>query len=83
MVIFLAAASLFVFKGYYKQEGDDLVCQNCGNRFKAEQVEKIKGGCNPVPITKENKTEDGATITISMDFLKEAKEIFQNWKANK
>ena len=29
-------------RGWYKQEGDVLVCQNCGNRFKASQVEIIK-----------------------------------------
>ena len=50
-------------RGYYVQEGDVLVCQNCGNRFSAEQVELIKGGCNPVPIDSENKTDDGTTIT--------------------
>jgi hypothetical protein len=67
-------------RGYYKQEGDELVCQNCGNRFKASQVEKIKGGCNPVPIMKDNKTEDGTNITISKDFLVQNKELFSNWK---
>lgn len=67
-------------RGYYKQEGDVLVCQNCGNRFQADQVELIKGGCNPVPIMKENKTEDGTNITISQDFLKQNKDLFANWK---
>jgi len=67
-------------RGYYVQQGDELVCQNCGNRFKTSQVEKIKGGCNPVPITKENKTEDSSTITISKDFLVSNKGLFGNWK---
>ena len=67
-------------RGYYVQEGDVLVCQNCGNRFKAEQVEVIKGGCNPVPIDAENKTDDGTTITISKDFLAQNKALFGNWK---
>ncbi|MCX7709128.1 MAG: DUF2318 domain-containing protein [Clostridia bacterium] len=67
-------------RGYYKQQGDTLVCQNCGNKFKLDQVEKVKGGCNPVPITKENKTEDGANITISKAFLEQGKELFGNWK---
>ena len=69
-------------RGYYKQEGDVLVCQNCGNRFQADQVELIKGGCNPVPIMKENKTDDGTNITISENFLKENKDLFVNWKAD-
>lgn len=67
-------------RGYYEQEGDELVCQNCGNRFKASQVELIKGGCNPVPIDSGNKTDDGTTITISNAFMEENKGLFGNWK---
>ena len=67
-------------RGFYKQEGKELVCQNCGNRFKIEQVEKIKGGCNPVPIMKENKVENEENIIISNEFLKENAEYFRNWK---
>jgi hypothetical protein len=39
-------------RGYYVQEGDELVCQNCGNRFKSSQVELIKGGCNMCPYSR-------------------------------
>lgn len=67
-------------RGYYEQEGDVLVCQNCGNRFSADQVELVKGGCNPVPILEENKTDDGTNITISGEFLTQNKELFGNWK---
>jgi hypothetical protein len=67
--------------GFYKQEGDVLVCQNCGNRFGMDQVEVSSGGCNPVPIFDENKTVDEENITIPFDFLNEAKVIFANWKA--
>ncbi|MDP4180781.1 MAG: DUF2318 domain-containing protein [Bacillota bacterium] len=68
-------------KAYYKQEGDVLVCQNCGNRFKMDMIEQQRGGCNPVPIMKENKTEDGSKIVISKDFIEENKGLFaDNWK---
>lgn len=67
-------------KGYYKQEGDMLVCQNCGNRFTMDKVEVESGGCNPVPIFADNKTVDDINITISGDFLTKAKDIFANWK---
>lgn len=67
-------------KGYYVQEGDVLVCQNCGNRFSMDQVQITKGGCNPVPITDEYKTVDDTSITVSKDFLAEATIIFENWK---
>lgn len=63
-------------RGYYKQQGDELVCQNCGNRFQLDQIEKIKGGCNPVPIMKENKTEDDAYIVIPKAFMEENKGLF-------
>lgn len=67
-------------KGYYEQEGDVLVCQNCGNRFGMDDVQVTKGGCNPVPITSEYKTVSDETITISKEFLTQATVIFQNWK---
>lgn len=67
-------------RGYYEQNGNMLVCQNCGNRFSAEQVEVMSGGCNPVPIFSENKTVTDESITISEDFLQEAKIIFANWR---
>jgi hypothetical protein len=67
-------------RGWYKQEGDVLVCQNCGNRFKASQVEIVKGGCNPVPITADLKTEDAKTITIGKWLFEQAKPLFLKWK---
>lgn len=67
-------------KGYYKVVGDTLVCQNCGNVFKFDQVEKQRGGCNPVPILAENKIDDGTKITISQTYLEQSKQIFANWK---
>lgn len=67
-------------RGYYKQQGDELVCQNCGNRFQLDQIEKIKGGCNPVPIMNEDKTEDDDYIVISHAFLEENQGLFANWR---
>lgn len=66
--------------GYYVQEGNDLVCQNCGFHFTPDQVEIQSGGCNPWPIFDENKTVTADMIRISYDFLKEASAIFKNWK---
>jgi uncharacterized membrane protein len=36
-------------KGYY-QDGDVMVCRNCGQRFASVKVNEIKGGCNPAPL---------------------------------
>ncbi|MGC4019057.1 MAG: DUF2318 domain-containing protein [Muricomes sp.] len=69
-------------RGYYKQSGDKLVCQNCGNQFTVNQVEVQSGGCNPWPIFDENKTVTDETVSISYDYLKEATQIFANWKTD-
>jgi uncharacterized membrane protein len=67
-------------RGFYLQQGTVLVCQNCGNRFRMNQVERQAGGCNPVPIFAANKTVTNTTITISQEYLRQAKRIFSGWK---
>jgi hypothetical protein len=67
-------------RGYYKQSGDVLVCQNCGNQFKISQVEKEKGGCNPVPILENVKTDNGTTISLTKEYLDSNASLFLNWK---
>jgi hypothetical protein len=67
-------------RGYYVQRGNVLVCQNCGNRFRLSQVEVRSGGCNPVPIFPANKVVGEDTITISLEYLRKAKDIFARWR---
>lgn len=67
-------------RGYYVQQGDAFICQNCGNRFTVDQVEVESGGCNPWPIFEEDKIVTDESIEISYDFLLASKEIFSNWK---
>jgi uncharacterized protein YcfL len=69
-------------KGYYVQEGDELVCQNCGNRFASNMVGKSKGGCNPVPISEISKVDDGNKIIIDKNYLDKNKAYFSNWKVS-
>jgi uncharacterized membrane protein len=69
-------------KGFYKQDGDVLVCQNCGNRFKMSQVEVESGGCSPVPLWDDWTTETDDTITVPLELLQEATVIFGNWKTD-
>jgi uncharacterized membrane protein len=38
--------------GYY-QEGDNMVCKNCGQKFASNKINVIKGGCNPAPLNRE------------------------------
>jgi uncharacterized membrane protein len=67
-------------RGFYKQQGTVLVCQNCGSRFRMSQVEVRSGGCNPIPIFTNNKTVTDTVITIPLDFLKEAGAVFAGRK---
>ena len=67
-------------RGYYVQSGSVLVCQNCGNRFTADQVEVQSGGCNPWPIFPQSKTVTDEAVCISYDELHRATEIFAGWK---
>jgi len=51
----------------YRQSGDDMVCNNCGNKYATDGIgtENLKGGCWPsyVPI----KVEDGNLIIKASD----------------
>lgn len=39
-------------KGYV-QDGEFMVCVNCGQRFHASRINEVKGGCNPSPLERE------------------------------
>ena len=67
-------------RGCYTQKCEYPICNNCGNRFLARQVEPIKGGCNPVPITRDSKREDAEFIYIPKGILEKAKPLFLKWK---
>ncbi len=67
-------------RGYYVQEGAVFVCQNCGNRFKLDQIELVRGGCNPIPITQKDKTDLGDSIGISRQYLASVAPYFASWK---
>ena len=67
-------------RGYYVAEEKELVCQNCGFRFTAEQVGlEGRGGCNPWPIPASVRVETAESIMISYDTLAGAKKVFSRW----
>lgn len=67
-------------RGYYNQSGDTLICNNCGNVFGTDDIEVIRGGCNPIPVSGTAKTENDETITISGQFLKDNSFYFARWE---
>jgi uncharacterized membrane protein len=49
-------------KGYI-QDGDFMICENCGQRFASNRINVIKGGCNPAPL---NRVVQGDKLVIQM-----------------
>ncbi|MEW6400990.1 MAG: DUF2318 domain-containing protein [Chloroflexota bacterium] len=45
----------------YRQEGDFLVCNNCGQSFASVNVNVLRGGCNPAPL---NRAVQGEYLVI-------------------
>jgi uncharacterized membrane protein len=50
-------------KGYV-QQGDFMVCQNCGQKFASNKINVIKGGCNPAPLRRQ-VVKDRLVINMS------------------
>lgn len=61
---------------YFIQKGDIFECQNCGNTFSVDDIEIIKGGCNPIPITGEDKLVEDNIITIKKELIESYKQRF-------
>lgn len=36
----------------YTQDGEVMVCNNCGMRFHSAKIMEVKGGCNPSPLAR-------------------------------
>jgi uncharacterized membrane protein len=59
-------------KGYH-QEGDSMVCNNCGKVFPAKDINVITGGCNPIPL---KRSASNGTLTITVDSLNGGAQYF-------
>ena len=53
-------------KGYY-QEGDVMVCRNCGRKFASNLVNEVQGGCNPAPL---KRAVDNGMLVIRPDDIR-------------
>ena len=52
-------------KGYH-QEGDDMICNNCGLHFHSAKINEVHGGCNPIGLP---RTIDGNQLVIKASEL--------------
>ena len=59
-------------KGYF-QEGDFMVCRNCGRRFESIKVNEVQGGCNPAPL---NRRIRGNQVVIDIQDIVGGKNYF-------
>jgi uncharacterized membrane protein len=51
----------------YRQEGDQMVCNNCGQTFACDKIGEVKGGCNPHPLA--HKEEAGVMVIRMADIV--------------
>lgn len=63
---------------YFKQSGKNFICQNCKNSFATDSIGKERGGCNPIPITTDERIDEENTITIKKDFIESHAENFES-----
>ena len=63
-------------KHNFVQNGKNFICQNCKNSFATDNIGKERGGCNPIPITTDERIDGENTITITKQFIESYKENF-------
>ena len=64
----------FAQKKGYHQEGDEMVCNNCGRRFPSTKINVLEGGCNPSPL---DRTVKGQTLVLHTADLQAGVQYFQ------
>ncbi|NLZ80696.1 MAG: DUF2318 domain-containing protein [Clostridiales bacterium] len=67
-------------RAFFEQEGTLLQCKNCGNVYDVDKVGTERGGCSPIPIMADEKTETDSEIIIPADLIEENADMFKNWK---
>ena len=48
----------------YRQSGQIMICNNCGQQFPADRINIARGGCNPAPL---DRTIEGTYLVIEVD----------------
>jgi len=64
----------FANKKGYTQQGDVMVCNNCGQQFDSTQINEVRGGCNPSPI---ERSVDGQDLVLKTADLQTGVKYFQ------
>ena len=70
---FNACDVCFLERKGYTQDGETMVCNNCGRRFPADQINVVEGGCNPSPL---ERTVSGEELVIQFEDLLTGQDLF-------
>ncbi len=57
----------------YRQEGDFMVCNNCGRRFESIRINEVQGGCNPAPL---NRTIQNDQLVLLVKDIEQGQTYF-------
>ncbi|MGA9774075.1 MAG: DUF2318 domain-containing protein [Blastocatellia bacterium] len=68
-----ACDTCFHAKKGYHQDGDDMICNNCGLHFHSAKINEVHGGCNPVGLP---RTVEGDSLIIKASDLESRKQYF-------
>ena len=67
-------------RGYYLQEENTVICQQCQMRFPIDSISITPGGCQPIPISDEEITVTGKFIRLPYQVLSDNTLWFIEWK---
>jgi uncharacterized membrane protein len=45
----------------YRQQGSQMICNNCGQSFRSTDINVLQGGCNPAPL---DRTVEGGHVIL-------------------
>jgi len=68
-----ACDTCFQAKKGYHQEGDDLICNKCGLKFRSSLINEVAGGCNPIGLA---SAIEGDQIVIKASELERGGRFF-------
>ncbi len=61
----------FHSKKGYSQDGEFMICNNCGRKFHSDRINVVQGGCNPAPLQRVKR--DNFLVIQVDDILKGAR----------
>jgi uncharacterized membrane protein len=71
---FDACEQCFRAKKGYVQQGDNMICINCGLKFRTDKVNVVTGGCNPSAL---KRSIEGGNVVITQQDVVAGLRYFQ------